>query len=276
VTIIDAQIHVWRRNHPRRRWPHGRGVHSHGPALSAEDVLGVMDDAGVARAVLVPPSWIGDENGDSLEAARTYPDRFAVMGRFDPQASDAREAVARWLDQPGMRGIRLTFHLPPWRTMLADGSMDWFWAAAEAAGIPLMILVPGQTPAVAPIAARHPKLKLILDHMARPGGTKDEAAFADLDDMLALARHPNVAVKVTSAPSYSTEAYPFAGLHKHLRRIYDAFGAPRMLWGSDYSRLPVPYEDNVRLFTEALDFLSREDREWVMGRATATWVGWRF
>ena len=92
--------------------------------------------------------------------------------------------------------------------------------------------------------------------------------------MLALARYPNVAVKVTAAPSYSTEAYPFRGLHAHLRRIYDAFGARRMLWGTDYSRLPVPYEDAILLFTEALEFMTAEDRDWIMGRATATWVGW--
>ncbi len=78
MTIIDARIHVWSRNTPERRWLHGHGHPSHGAALSAEEVLRVMDATGVARAVLVPPSWIGDDNRDSLDAARRYPDRFAV------------------------------------------------------------------------------------------------------------------------------------------------------------------------------------------------------
>jgi predicted TIM-barrel fold metal-dependent hydrolase len=274
MVIVDAQIHVWSRNRPTRRWPHGRGQHAHGPALGAEDVLAVMDAAGVARAVLVPPSWIGDDNTDALDAARRYPDRFTVMGRFDPAGPEARAEVGRWLEQPGMRGMRFTFHLAPWRAWLTDGTLDWFWSAAEAAEIPLMILVPGQVPAAGAIAERHPRLRLIVDHLARPGGQKDDAAFADLDHLLALARHPNVAVKVTSLPSYSTEAYPFPGLHRHIRRVYEAFGARRMLWGTDYSRLPVPYEDAMRLFTEALDFLSADDREWIMGRATAEWIRW--
>ncbi|MBI2216022.1 MAG: amidohydrolase [Candidatus Rokubacteria bacterium] len=274
MMMVDAQIHVWSRNRPDRRWPQGRGQYSHGPALSAEEVLRVMDETGVARAVLVPPSWIGDDNSDSLAAARRYPDRFAVMGRFDPAAPDARVRITRWLNEPGMRGMRFTLHRPPWRTWLADGTLDWFWSAAEAARIPLMILVPGQLAAAGAIAERHPRLRVILDHLARPSGTTDDAAFADLDQLLALARHPNVAVKVTSLPSYSTEAYPFPGLHRHIRRVHDAFGARRMLWGTDYSRLPVPYEDAIRLFTEALDFLSADDREWIMGRATAEWIGW--
>lgn len=274
MPIVDAQIHVWSPDVATRPWPPGRTAHAHGPALAPEQVLRVMDDAGVDRAVLVPPSWIGDVNTDSLDAARRWPDRFAVMGRFDPRAPDATARLEGWRGEPGMLGIRLTFHLPLWAAWLTDGSLDWFWAAGERLGLPLMIFVPGQAAAVGPIAARHPKLRLILDHLARRGGLKDDAAFADLDDVLALGRYPNVAVKVSSLPSYSSEPYPFPGLTKHLRRVHDAFGPKRMLWGTDYSRLPVPYRDAVRHLREGIDFLTADDREWIMGRACAEWVGW--
>jgi predicted TIM-barrel fold metal-dependent hydrolase len=276
MTVVDAQIHIWSPDVATRPWPPGRTRQAHGPALSAEQVLRVMDDAGVARAVLVPPSWIGDDNTDSLDAARRYPDRFAVMGRFDPTAPDARGRLERWRDQPGMLGIRLTFHLPFWSGWLADGTLDWFWPAAEGAGLPLMIFVPGHVPHVGPIAARHPRLRLILDHLARWGEKKDDQAFADIDEVLALARQPNVAVKVSALPCYSSEAYPFPGLTRHLRRVYDAFGPRRMLWGTDYSRLPVPYRDAVRHMRDGIDFLTGDDREWIMGRACAEWVGWKF
>jgi predicted TIM-barrel fold metal-dependent hydrolase len=272
VTIVDAQIHVWSADTPTRPWPAGRARHAHGPSLSAEDVLRVMDAHGVARAVLVPPSWIGDDNRDAVEAARRYPDRFEVMGRFDPRAGDARGQLARWRDQPGMKGIRLTFHLPLWRTWLTDGSLDWFWAETEAHALPLMIHVPGMAAAVAPIAARHPGLRLIIDHLGRRTGPKDEEAFADLDELLALARYPNIAVKVSALPCYCSEPYPFRPLHPFLRRVYNAFGPRRMLWGTDYSRLPPPYADAIRLFTEALDYLTSDDRDWIMGRATTEWL----
>lgn len=274
MKIIDAQIHVWSADSPSRPWPAGRAQYAHGPSLSAEDVLRVMDATGVERAVLVPPSWIGDDNSDSVDAARRYPDRFAVMGRFDPKAPDAGERLPRWLEQPGMRGIRLTFHLDYWKPWLKDGSLDWFWAACEQAQIPIMIHVPGNAPALGPIAARHPRLRLIVDHLARRGDAKDDAQFADLDDVLALAKYPNVAAKTSALPCYSSEPYPFRPLHKHIRRVYDAFGARRMLWGTDYSRLPKPYIDAIRLVTEALDFLSGADREWIMGRATSEWLRW--
>lgn len=274
MKIVDAQIHVWSADSPSRPWPAGRAQYAHGPSLAAEDVLRVMDATGVERTVLVPPSWIGDDNGDSVDAARRYPDRFCVMGRFDPKAPDARERLPRWLDQPGMRGIRLTFHLDYWKPWLRDGSLDWFWAACERAEIPIMIHVPGNAPTLGPIAARHPRLRLIVDHLARRGEAKDDVQFADLDDVLALAKYPNVAAKASALPCYSSEPYPFRPLHKHIRRVYDAFGARRMLWGTDYSRLPKPYVDAIRLVTEALDFLSETDREWIMGRAAAEWLRW--
>lgn len=275
MVIVDSQIHIWSADSAARPWPPGRAAYAHGKSLSAEEVLRVMDQAGVARAVLVPPSWIGDDNTDSLAAARAYPERFAVMGRFDLTSPNAEAVLPRWLDEPGMRGIRLTFHLPMWRDSLTNGSLDWFWGAAERAGLPLMVFVPGQAPALAPIAERHPKLRVILDHLARRGELKDDAAFVDLDEVLALARYPNVAAKVSALPCYSSEPYPFPRLHKHVRRVYDAFGPRRMLWGTDYSRLTVPYREAIRLFTEALDFLSKDDREWIMGRTCAEWLGWR-
>ena len=56
--------------------------------------------------------------------------------------------------------------------------------------------------------------------------------------LLALAKFPNVAVKATGAPGYSSEAYPFRSMHDYLRQIYDAFGPQRMFWGTDITKMP--------------------------------------
>ena len=50
------------------------------------------------------------------------------------------------------------------------------------------------------IAERHPKLKLLIDHLGVTRAVSDEAGFADLGPVLALAKHPNIAVKATGAP----------------------------------------------------------------------------
>ncbi len=275
VVIVDSQVHIWGADTPERPWPAGRAAQAQRPIpLGAEELLRAMDEAGVDRVVIVPPSWEGDRNDLALAAAATYPDRFAVMGRFPVEAPAEAGRLQSWREQPGMLGVRLTLHRPPWREGFENGSVDWFWPAVERAGLPVMVYVPGLVSRLDVIAGRHRGLPLIVDHLARPMATQDEAAFADLDELLVLARHPNVAVKVSALPCYTSESYPFRNLHRHIRRVYDAFGPRRMLWGTDYSRLPCSYREAISLFTEALDFLSGQDKEWIMGRAAAEWLGW--
>jgi predicted TIM-barrel fold metal-dependent hydrolase len=95
-----------------------------------------------------------------------------------------------------------------------------------------------------------------------------------LPQLLALAKRPNVAVKATALPCFSSESYPCKGLHGVIRQVLDAFGPKRMFWGTDISRLPCSYRQGVTMFTEALPFLSAADQEWVMGKAICAWLDW--
>jgi predicted TIM-barrel fold metal-dependent hydrolase len=130
-------------------------------------------------------------------------------------------------------------------------------------------------PIVAQVAERHPGLKLIIDHLGRVGRTQDAPAFANLPDLLALARWPNIAVKATGAPSYSSEPYPYRNIHPYLRQIYDAFGPERMFWGTDITRMPCPWTQCVTMFTEELAWLTEPDKELIMGRAVCGWLDWQ-
>lgn len=269
--IIDGQIHIWLPLAPGRPLPKG-ALKPHSEPYTAEMAIAQLDRSGVQGAVLVPPSWSGADNSYCLEAARAYPDRFVVVGRYDHEAPDARAQLETWREDPGMVGLRVTFQNAQMRPLLVDPAFHWFWARSEALDLPLMVYAPGQLADLVPILLRHPRLRLVIDHAGRDArGAKDDAAWSDIANLLALARHPTVAVKVSSLPSFSTQPFPFANLHGPIRAIHEAFGAPRMIWGSDATRLTSPYDDNIRLFSEALDFLSDEDKAWVFSRTLAKW-----
>ena len=275
MRIVDSQVHVWGADTPDRPWPTGRAHLAQKPyPVTDAMVLEEMDAAGVDRAVLVPPSWEGDRNDLALAAARRHPDRFAVMGRLAIERAESRALIPEWKRAPGMLGLRFTFHLDAQRPWLIDGTADWLWPAAERAGLPVMIFVPGSLGVVGSIAARHPDLRLVLDHLAIGTSLRDHGAFADLPSLLALAKHPNVAVKASALPCYSAEPYPFRGLHPYIRQVFEAYGPRRTFWGTDLTRLPCTYRQAVTLFTEELPWLSASDREWVMGRAVSEWLGW--
>jgi predicted TIM-barrel fold metal-dependent hydrolase len=124
------------------------------------------------------------------------------------------------------------------------------------------------------IAEAHPDLRLIIDHCGLLRLAQDAAAFARLEELVALARLPNVAVKATGAPHYSTQPYPYRNIQDGLQRIFDAFGPRRFFWGTDITRMPCSYRQCVTFFTEELPWLRGSDLEWVMGRGLCDWLGW--
>ena len=276
MQIFDGQIHLWLPNTPEHPWAPGATTYM-GDSYRIEDALALLDREEVDGAVIVTPSWLGADNSYGLEASRRYPQRFAVMGRFDFEADGVEERLHSWKSSPGMLGIRATVLDPPSIRMFQDSGMLWFWERCAELGIPLMCYPRQYIPLIGPLAQRVPDLRIIIDHCARIAhGPMDDAAWDDIDLLLDLARHPNVAAKVSSLPSFSTQPYPFPNLHAPIRAIYDAFGADRMIWGSDVTRLSCSYRENIRLFTEALDFLTATDREKIMARNLTDWCGAEF
>ena len=102
--IVDAQVHLWKAETPEWKWVPGLKPQLPQP-FTIERLVPMMDEAGVDRAVIVPPSWPGDRNDYAMEAAIRYPARFRVMGRIplaDPKSADL---LPRWREQPGMVGV---------------------------------------------------------------------------------------------------------------------------------------------------------------------------
>ena len=88
--IVDAQVHLWKADSPDWPWVPGAKPQLPEP-MTIERVLPLMDEAGVDRVVIVPPT-LNDRNDYALEAAKRYPNRFAVMGRIplqDPKSARA-------------------------------------------------------------------------------------------------------------------------------------------------------------------------------------------
>ena len=271
MLIVDSQIHLWANATMGR--PH-RQV----PTYAAADALREMAEAGVDAAVIHPPTSLHERaeevNELAVEAVRRHPEKFCILGYFDLERSDRRDVVKTWRQRRGMVGFRFGFSRPEWQHRWADDY--WLWAACEEEGLPVGLLGGGRMAEVAAIAARYPGLKLHIDHCGRGGVPgKDDAVFADLGDLLDLARYPNVAVKLSGAPSYSSQPYPYRNIHPYLRQIYDAFGPQRCFWGTDITRMPCSYRQCVTMFTEELPWLHGQDLELVMGEAICAWLGWR-
>jgi predicted TIM-barrel fold metal-dependent hydrolase len=267
MAIIDAQIHLWRKGVPTVR-------HQTEPFL-VEDAIRGMDEAGVDGALIHPPaSWDPDSNEQAVEAVEAYPTRFRIFGYPPLDRPDSPELIAAWKKKPGMLGYRFYFNKPHNKTWPTDGTLDWLWPAAEKAQMPLALLAGDWLPALGNIAERHPALKLIVDHMGALRGATGDAAFPVMNELTALAKYPNVAVKLTGGPFYADDAYPFKSLHKHYRAMYDAFGPDRLFWGTDITKMPCSWRECVTHFQE-IDWIPEADKKRIMGDALCDWIGWK-
>ena len=267
MPIIDAQVHLWRKGTPTV-------LHLERPYLVEEAIRG-MDEAGVAGAILHPPtSWDPDSNEQAVEAVLAHPGRFAIFANPPLDQPDSRTHVATWKKRPGMLGYRFYFNKPHNQTWPVDGTLDWLWPTAEKAGMPIALLAGDWLPEVGRIAERHPGLKLTVDHMGAVRGAKGNAAFPKMKELTALAKFPNVAVKLTGGPFYADDAYPFKSLHPHYRAMYDAFGPRRLFWGTDITKMPCSWKQCVTHFQE-IDWIPEADKSLIMGDAICDWIGWK-
>lgn len=267
MLIVDSQIHLWTGGEaPPHHWR---------APFTIDDALRGMAAAGIDRAVNCPAIWDAGANAYAVEACRAYPDRFATLGWFDTARPAEDGFVDRFVAQPGMRGLRFVLVAPDQAARLRDGALDWIWAAADRLELPVGMIVPADLNGeLARLAERYPGMRLMIDHLGIRPFAKLPEAVDHLDDILALARHANVAVKASGTPSMAVDDYPFASVQPVLKRVFDAFGPDRMFWGTDYTRMRCSWAECVTQFSEALDWLAGDDLAGVMGRGVCDWIGW--
>lgn len=266
MQIVDAQVHAWLQGE-------STGHHRRAP-ITGEVLKAEMEQAGVDRVLLVPPLWDPRGNAYALELAQAEPDRFAVMGLFDPKSVEPANPLRKWREQRGMLAVRFLFNTPDRIAPLRDGQYAGVWPVAEETGLVVALLIPGALDVADDLAVRYPALRIVVDHLGVPRAATGPAAFEHLPALLALAKHPNVYVKAVGVGDYALDPYPFRSLDETLRRVIDAFGPERVIWGSDLSRLHHTYRQCVDHFREALPWLTDADRASIMGGNLRRLLDW--
>jgi predicted TIM-barrel fold metal-dependent hydrolase len=233
--ITDAQVHLWAANTPEWPWEEGSSAHLAEP-MPVERMVGLMDEAGIDRAVF-SAAGVAPERSPAYGqyAARKYPNRFRVMGWFLPELAEHHKLLPRWLEQPAMCSLRISMNEPEHQKLLAENGFDAVWKAAIDQDMAVAIWSRSGPALMEPVMKRFPELTLIIDHFA--WATPGDAREGKMKAMEALARYRNVHVKVSSLPLVSGSAPPeYEDLHPLIRRVHAAYGAERLMWGSDQTQ----------------------------------------
>jgi predicted TIM-barrel fold metal-dependent hydrolase len=149
--------------------------------------------------------------------------------------------------------------------------MKKMWTCGADEGLAMCLLAnPDALPAVQQMCAKFSKTPVVLDHFARIGvsGKVDDA---DLDRLCRLADSPQVSVKTSAFYALGQKKAPYTDLAPMIRRLRDAYGAQRLMWGSDCPyqvEKGHTYADSIALIRDRLDFLTPADKESIL-RKTA-------
>ncbi len=233
----------------------------------AETFVELMGRAGVGRAVLVQPvGAYGFDNGYVLDAARARPERFASVCAIDPAAPDPVGEIQRCVDA-GAAGLRFFTVRDPDPLALDFDAYQPLWQEAVRLGCPVVatVMFP-QLAGVARALVRHPEARIVIDHCGFPD-LSEPPAFAGARPLFDLARHPQIAVKVTNHVLGQVSA---ATGQAFLAQLVNAFGSARVMWGSDFAQThDRPYSQLADVGRLSVETLTPPQRADVLGRSAA-------
>jgi predicted TIM-barrel fold metal-dependent hydrolase len=269
---IDAHSHIWTPDVAHYPLAPGFKVADMQPrSFTAEELLATCRPAGVGRVNLIQMSYYEFDNRYMLDMIKLYPDRFVGTAIVDPLAADPGRAM-RDLAPRGVRAFRLQPHYskqPPARWLEPAGYAAMFATAAETRqALSCLIDVDG-FPEVDRMCRRFPETTVIIDHLGRIGAGPDGTIKAeDVQALRALAMRPKVFVKVGAFYALGNKKPPYTDLGPLIREVVQAFGARRCMWESDcpFQVVKDRYVDSLALIRDHLDFLTKDDRDWLLSR----------
>jgi predicted TIM-barrel fold metal-dependent hydrolase len=235
---------------------------------SYQQMIAEMDAAGVAKSAIVQASTAyGHDNSYVAEAISAYPQRFTGVFSVDVLAPDAVEKMKYWIGRgfSGMRLFTTGSTMPGQATWFADPSAYPAWEFAGEAGIPVcMQMTPQGFPQLRGLMDRFPKVRIILDHLARPH-LVDGPPFAADQTFFELARYGQVFLKLTPV-NVEPKDWGKATPETFFGAVIAAFGASRIAWGSNFPATAGPLSATLRKAQTALAFANAGDREWIFGK----------
>jgi L-fuconolactonase len=266
MPIIDVQVHAYERNHPGRPW----AGHLAGPEhVTGDEMMAAMGAVGVDGAILVSPfALYRYDPSYALEVYQSHPGKFGLVKPVDTTDPNVGDVVAEWANTTGAVGIRIMLNQTA-STDPADPGINQTLAAAAGQGLPVNMLVWGRLEQAKGLAARNPNTVIVIDHLGlqqpfHPPPPPEP--WVELPNVLALAEHDNVRMKISGACTLSHKPFPYDDIWDPVLRTIDAFGLDRCMWGTDWTRATeiLTYEQGVRPFRETTR-LSDSDKAKLMG-----------
>jgi predicted TIM-barrel fold metal-dependent hydrolase len=271
ATIIDIHPHIIASD--TKRYPLAPlGGHqsdwSRTRPVSTEQMIAAMDKAGVDKSAIVQASTCyGHDNSYVADAVAAHPDRFTGVFSVDVLAPDASARMRYWVSRglAGMRLFTIGSTMPDQASWLDDPKTYPAWETAGELGLSICLQMSAKAfPQMIKMTERFPKVRIILDHMARPV-LEDGPPYAAAASLFDLARYPSVYLKLTPR-SFIESRNGKATPESFFAKLVASFGAQRLAWGSNYPSSEGSLPELLALAKSSLASLPQGDRDWIFGK----------
>lgn len=277
--IIDTHMHVWANDLKRYPFPHPyvKDFKDAPHPGTLEMLMEDMDRHGCTHSVLVQVIYHGWDNSYIADCVKRYPHRLKAHGLIDPTDPKVADKLAYWMQERGLHGMRFS---PMYYQNGNNGGDAWIdakathrlWEKAEELGAVFnFFIAPPQLPKLEKMVQAHPKVRIIVDHFSQVNlGDADPEPQIRL--LLAMGKYPNVWVKVSDLTSVSKSGkYPFSDAFPFVKRVYEAFGPDRLLFGTGYPGAARAFykrpslDREIDMIRKEIPFFTKEDREKILG-----------
>ena len=231
--IVDAHFHCWQLARGDYGWltPALGGIYRD---VSVDDWQTEAAACGVQAGVLVQAAPTEAETDFLLAHAAQHPAVLGVVGWADLLAADAPQCIARLAARPKLKALRPMLHDLPDPQWILQPALEAALRAMVEHGLAFDALVrPAHLPALRQLCRRHPALRVVIDHAAKPDIAA--AAWQPWADALAgLAAETQAMCKLSGLLTEAGPAPPADAARRWARHVLDCFGPQRVLWGSDW------------------------------------------
>jgi len=271
--LIDTHVHLF--SGDPQKFPYAANAPYQPKPAPLEPYLKFVAEAGIDHVVIVHPEPYQDDHRylEYCFANEQPKGLFKGTCLFDPispETPSRMEAlvkrnpgrlVALRIHQMGEPGSAPTRSGPIGGRDMSSAAMDRTWNKAAQLGLAIqMHFVPYYAPQIEEQARRHSGIGIVLDHLGRAG----MGSPAEFERVLALAKLPNVYLKVSALNYSSKEKAPYRDARPMVRRAYDAFGPDRMIWGGLGHSVP-EFESAVEIFDTMFNDIADSDKAKIRG-----------
>lgn len=235
--IIDAHQHVWDPSVARYDWLTSQLAPIDRP-IGFDELAPALRRAGVDATILVQAADNDEDTDLMLRTAHEHPEIVGVVayvGLDRPERAAQRLAALR--RDPVVVGVRSLIHDLPDPDWILRPDVDRGLGVLEEAGVPFdfVAVLPRHLEHVPVIAERHPDLRIVIDHLAKPPiGLPDRQPWWDL--ISRAAEPPHVYAKVSGLYSATDESGSWTPdtVRPFFQRAVEVFGADRLMYGGDW------------------------------------------